>query len=647
MSPLKSLLQRIGLWQFFAMIAASLTLFYFETLYLAEYYAYNGWSPMEWTAKTLRPENFTHDFANGVENYSHSMIMWVYPLAEKYLQIPALSTTYLMILVEIFATVSLFAILYHFLIRKTTSFDKFVFLILAIFILASHLRHANGARFSQPFWGGLYYVHADFIRIIAVLFILNQKRIWASVLFCLAFAIHPAITLHALIFSSFLLLPRWRQVFFSKDTYIALGLFTAFAGLWTFFNFQSSTIQAAAIPKQMWVDLTRLMSFHWYPNSLDMFWKRAFETTLPLLGFVVLSFYSLIKTDTVWKKSLLWGLASVVLMTVFGWFNAEILQSQTLIKISFQRSSDLLYFFYLPFIFYIFFKSILSGPAILGALCIALLFSVFNLYGFPLIPLLLFCVLHSANDPISEKNKDPRSQVWLYNLFGFLLILVLCLLQRYRSDGPWTEPAVFGDFYFAQVFVIAFVGLKLVGLSSRFKNYAVLAILTVVVGFLGFQWEQRKLMPATEVSFNRDYLNTQLWAQQSTPVDAIFFPDPTILYGWRDFSERSSFGNFREWLHTSWLYNSNLASYKEGLRRFSLLKIDLEPYLRKPIKVSAHSQLNYDIQKRFYRMKPEELTEIASGNNISYLVLQKRHKTISYPWPVAYENDSFLVYKMN
>jgi len=144
------------------------------------------------------------------------------------------------------------------------------------------------------------------------------------------------------------------------------------------------------------------------------------------------------------------------------------------------------------------------------------------------------------------------------------------------------------------------------------------------------------------------YRQAQEWARANTPGPALFMVDPTIFYGWRDYSHRSSFGNLREWLHTSWLYNSRGDRYLEGLRRLS--DFGLEPFGfagRQPIAVNDYLALSDALRKRFYTASDEEIIGIAACNNADYIVAQKALEDRRRSLQVAFENDQYVVYAIS
>jgi hypothetical protein len=143
------------------------------------------------------------------------------------------------------------------------------------------------------------------------------------------------------------------------------------------------------------------------------------------------------------------------------------------------------------------------------------------------------------------------------------------------------------------------------------------------------------------------YLNAQLWAKENTVPAALFMVDPTIYYGWRDFSQRSSFGNLREWLHTSWLYDSKKGNYEEGLRRTSEFGITASDYVHEAPPLNGFSKIHKDIGDRFYSYDADWFRQISKKYLIDYVVMKKENIKDRLPLPVAYENNFFVIYKLS
>ena len=101
-------------------------------------------------------------------------------------------------------------------------------------------------------------------------------------------------------------------------------------------------------------------------------------------------------------------------------------------------------------------------------------------------------------------------------------------------------------------------------------------------------------------------MNTQLWAKKNTPKDSLFQVDPSHYYGWRDYSERSSLGNLREWGFTSIAYKSDLNTYKKGIKLIEKFGIDLSKIYHQDIKIDGSFELNKNLSKivkdKYYSM---------------------------------------------
>lgn len=146
--------------------------------------------------------------------------------------------------------------------------------------------------------------------------------------------------------------------------------------------------------------------------------------------------------------------------------------------------------------------------------------------------------------------------------------------------------------------------------------------------------------------FAGDYLDAQRWAQANTRIDAVFMVDPTIYYGWRDFSQRSSFGNLREWLHTGWLYDSRFDVYQEGIKRFGEFGIDIERYKYMTPAISGFDLLSGDIKKSFYLKSTDWFDALSRRYEINYLLMQKKFIQKEIAHESVFENNSFVIYRL-
>jgi hypothetical protein len=142
------------------------------------------------------------------------------------------------------------------------------------------------------------------------------------------------------------------------------------------------------------------------------------------------------------------------------------------------------------------------------------------------------------------------------------------------------------------------------------------------------------------------YLHAQLWAKEHTDPDALFMADPTIYYGWRDFSQRSSFGNLREWLHTSWLYDSKKSNYDEGLRRASEFGYISPDYLGETPPLSGFDKIDKLVGENFYSYDESQFLNLSKKYKVNYIVMKKNRMTLHLHFPVVFENNFFIIYKI-
>jgi len=151
---------------------------------------------------------------------------------------------------------------------------------------------------------------------------------------------------------------------------------------------------------------------------------------------------------------------------------------------------------------------------------------------------------------------------------------------------------------------------------------------------------------------SKAYKEAQSWAKYNTPVDALFMPDPAHAYAWRDFSERSSFGNLREWGFSSFAYNSNYTIYQEGLGRIKEFGIDIEKITESDLKTNKlllrGEKINTDIREAYYNMEIDKLHSLCKKYHIDYIILDKRFVRKTYDkakFMLVYENYYYIIMK--
>jgi hypothetical protein len=119
-----------------------------------------------------------------------------------------------------------------------------------------------------------------------------------------------------------------------------------------------------------------------------------------------------------------------------------------------------------------------------------------------------------------------------------------------------------------------------------------------------------------------------------------------IYFGWRDFSQRSSYGNLREWLHTGWLYDSQKLRYQEGMKRFGEFGLNWADYLNRRPSIQGIDDLSEDIKSVFYIKDEEWFKSLGEVYKINYIVFIKEHLKHEFKPQKAYENESFVIYSL-
>jgi hypothetical protein len=116
-----------------------------------------------------------------------------------------------------------------------------------------------------------------------------------------------------------------------------------------------------------------------------------------------------------------------------------------------------------------------------------------------------------------------------------------------------------------------------------------------------------------------------------------------LCYGWRDFSKRSSFGNYREWLMVGWLYNSDNSIFIEGQKRFAEFA-DIAPLLLPVGDPNRKDRIHAAVEKRFYDFKDSWHSKLSKKYKIDYMVFEIS-KGVPLNLIPVYKNQHFAIYK--
>jgi hypothetical protein len=312
-----------------------------------------------------------------------------------------------------------------------------------------------------------------------------------------------------------------------------------------------------------------------------------------------------------------------------------------IVKLCLHRANDLIIIIGLIYIVNEILNELNSARLFQFIIALLVLLSPFVMSpGFPFIISLLLIFSRIDFSGRLEKGSAAR---W----FPFSIALgVIILMGVYASQGmlrPWWTNAYTGFQSWKYWLLIASFGIILY-YAKVFQNLRAFFphILMAGIILLGINWGFNQRISSQQRMLGNSFKETQIWAKRNTAQDSLFMVDPTIYYGWRDFSQRSSFGNLREWLHTSWLYNSKFSIYQEGLKRFNELSIDLKEYLISP-SVKDFNNLSKRIEAAFYSKDDEWKKNMTNKFGIDYFVLRKDRIKQKSGLRIVYENTHFLI----
>ena len=599
------------------------------------YVAWQGFSPLQFTYAFSHPELFSHDFPNGVSNFRASSVMLIYPFM--YNAFGVLPETLLPFWTGVEIALLGYAMIAvcHFVRPGVSTPVVLVVLGLTVF---SHARDMNLARYSQPFFEGQFYNIADALRLFGIIWFLKNRYYGGALFLALAFTVHPTLGVMAVAFVGAALLPELKTL---KWTILikAVSILAVVVVAWIIGGVQGPTSGiTTGIPYDEWLSVSRLGSYHWFPVEWGHFTDRHHERFVTFCSVLVLLIHYLFKDGPVIKRDrqLLWAFGAMIIFVVLGSVFTLLAPPPPIIKLSLHRANDLILLLGLPIVVHGLWERIKAGGwrSVIAAV---LLISPFIMQpGFPV----LWAIM------LVWPEKRPQGTQWVSVIGAVTLGL---LLVGYGCMGwlvAWNAAAYTGIVAFERLPL--FVGLfgaavlALAWLGTPKKRIVVMSgFVAVMTGYWAFNnvgsYPQKYLQESTA------YLEAQRWAAKNTPEDALFMPDPSHYYGWRDFSKRSSFGNGREWLHTAWLYNGDLNAYREGRRRAAELGIEVEPYLGHSWPIAGFNALTKDLRKSYYEKSPAWFQRMRETYGIDYFLFFKKHITRDVGLSPVFENDHVLI----
>jgi hypothetical protein len=621
--------------------------------------ALGGWSAIDWVAHLQFPDRYVLDFNNGMGLYDKSSSMYVYPLANRWFGVQVEQVIPGMIFLEMVFLAGACIFFARTLSGTGSAVGGFLF---ALLVVVSPARDLDLSHFGAPYFWGLFYNFADGFRLLGLAFFLRRQALLGGLFLGVGFSIHPLIALFGCAFvAGFVAVERnWVGL---RSLGLGVLAFLVISVGWLVYSYDFSSVVSTQMDAQVWIRMARAFSFHFFPIDYGLLTLDFHKRLLPLLVLCLLALHYLpvVCPDRALRRGLIGGCLVQVLLIAAGLAISVYVPIPSLIKLALPRASALLILIAMAICCIGLVRDIQSGtllPRILGLLIVVSPFAYPP--GFPLIPVALMILVSRRGCGVGKETGHRRVEL-------AALVLVLAIVFAYwlaRLVQPHNLPSYSG--YFAQFNhwqLVALSGLLLIFLyvfDRHAKSFgASNARLTVVASsfgplvvfvvacYLSLSW-QRALIPAqSNRAYGASYLDAQRWAKSNTPEQSLFMVDPTIYYGWRDFSERSSFGNVREWLHTSWLYDSRADRYRAGLQRFAEFGIPLDPYLEKSVsRLQGYAKLTVDIQKRFYDLDEEWFSSMRQRYAVSHVVMRKESVVRNYSFDKVFENQHFVIFDL-
>lgn len=590
--------------------------------------AYRGYSPVGWVYVHEHPAEFSKNWQNGTENYDRSAVMWVYLLAYRLAGIEAEHLVYFIIALEIIGLAWSYVRITQTLIDDAPASLAVVVAMLAV---ASSIRNVSLSRFGTPFFEGQFYTFAEIARNMAVLACLRGRWLKSAGWLSLATVNHVILGAIGSAFVAAVALVRWRGGE-RRDILRGAALLLLVGGAWLALFYQPGALYADPVPDAVWHTWARFFNYHWFPWHNGVFTAEHQRWLLPFLSMLAAAALCWLHPATRpprYGREMMAGMAMLAAMTVFAVSISEQRVSTTLIKLALHRGADMMLTFALVYAVALWWRALVTLPAWRASAAAYLVLAASWSAGVASAAL----AVHGALAPPSARR--DRYRWWLVATLPVLVALAYVVSghgKPWLSEGYSGLAPLLGRPLLAVPLLLA----VLVMLAARAGSAWRAPLLTLCVALACAGWIQRDV-PHFAVE-GRAYLDVQRWARANTPTGALFFADPTIFYGWSDYSRRASFGNLRDWTHR-WAYNSRRDWWQQGVERLALLGLKVDPYLKR---TDGAQRLTRDVRTRFYRADDAWRQRMASDWGVDYFVLRRKPAHRSQ-LPVVYQNQGFVV----
>jgi len=581
--------------------------------------------------------------------------MWVYPASYYFLHLEPTFVQKIFIYVSCIA----FAVGVIFLVKSLIPGSSSAVTVGAtVFAILTETVNGNLARFGQGnFSLGQYYGFAVALQMVVISFAFRGRIIKCAICLAALLWMHPLIAAITGFVAGVILFAPSPDFKIAARYVNAILLVCCSAGLYLFVMRESAT-DKNVLSFEEWINWVRFFNFHWFPFDLGVFSKENQRLVAPSFAILLLAFAGLTTKVSPEERQLKWLAAVIVcgLLIIIGLINSITPVSKILTMASFHRTSGILLLLALPFACQFLYESIrqVGLTAILAVVVITA--PLLGTYGFPLLPsTALFCL--SKTSQISrQKNWEKAFKFLKFLILNLAIANIIWLLFKsgtaYLNSNllgtplSWILGGIFG------FLIVASINRKKSKILCPKINYFILFVTLGILCVLRAQdnWKRHPLVDDKRLAL--DYLEAQIWARNNTPPGSLFLTDPTICYGWKDYSARPSWGNYRDWLHSCIAYHSDSKLFKEGLRRAKKLGVDPEEYLKQAKELGhispnsiAYANLYSEIKNAFRTLEDKKIQQLAAEEKINFMIYNKKDIQNS-KIPVIYENKSFKIIKL-
>lgn len=638
--PLRTLLSlSIGL---LALTFICLKVWYVEAPNLSWKLALSGYSPIDWLNHHSLPQNFVRDFPNGSDVNNKSLFMYLYRMADSILGISPEKLIPAVILFEMLFMGGASVLFFRALLPGAVPIAAFVF---ALLVVNSGSRSMELAGFGGPFFWGLYYNFADGMRLIALSLVLQRRFFVAALLFVLSVATHPIMGVMGGVFALGCFMSVRQRGDLNKIL-ISSAVFFILAGGWWFYHLQNIDVVSTSIPSETWVVFSKAFNSHFYPVANGLLTSEFERRFLPFLALLLLAIFYISRTEMPdrTRNGVLTGAGLLLAVTLTGLAISHWSGNPGLIRLALMRASDMLILVSLAVVVAGLLSELEKGRFFQAALASGLLLAPF--IGPPVPIAYVFLIILSQLPFLRPGSWSSSNKITLTLVVAFCIFLVTYYQLGFVHLDYETIYIGHKQLWLMTLYIG--IGVMVVDLVHPFSGtlrQLSLAAVMVLVFSKALYWEGTANLGSRDKPLGEAYLNAQLWAKQNTPPTALFLVDPTIYYGWRDFSQRSSFGNMREWLHTSWLYDPKKVNYDEGLRRAAEFGFYPPNYLSESPPLNGFVKIDKVVGEHFYSYGADRFREIAKKYSLDYIVMKKDRLKDRVLLPVAYENEFFVIHE--